>query len=263
MSATQAEHIASLLKERHNAVKVAFEKLLDALSTADRAQVQQANSVLLKSLQSLSEVIALEHWPKWLKELLAQCKNYETNHSNGKATWRAHLLALFENKAALEEQTWFFDSRESPNFDVDEIIQNARAEFEVDELFDKIIAALTALAACDELDSVKACRDLEQIIAMMRKARAGSFSSQLVTWKFVKRFVPNVLSEYLKSNAVTGPLVSAFERTAEELDLSIAGATDRIAEQVLNVASKTFKSGSLQDFSTDELKKIPNLSEVR
>ena len=255
------EHISKLLAERHSDVRMKLEALLNAIATTDLGNVQTANNELENSLVALGAVVAREHWPSWLDELLQNTTRYRMKHTNGIATWIAHLKSLIANAPLVENHTWFQTEEEhDPAFDVDQLINAARAEYKIDELFERIIETLRGLSVSEELDSARAIRDLEEIIAILRRAKSGSFHAQYTSWEFARRFVPNLISAYLKRSDLTGPAIEAFEQTAQELDLNLGKAKDQISEKLLEAAKSGFKSDAVQGITADQILALPDAS---
>jgi hypothetical protein len=254
------EHISKLVSERHSDVRVKFEALLNAIATTDLNEIQSANNTLEKSLVSLSDVVAREHWPTWLSDLIKHTTNYRTRHNNGVATWNAHLKSLIRNFYLVENHVWFQTEEDNPAFDVDQLINAARTEFKIDELFQRIIETLKSLSAREELDSAKAIRDLEEIIKILQRSRSGSFTAQYTSWQFTRRFVPNLISAYLKRSNMTGPAIEAFEQTAQELDLNLGKAKDQISERLLEAAVFGFKSDAAKGITAHQILVAPDNS---
>lgn len=206
MTKRSADHLRSIVSEKHNDVRQNLDSLIEAIATNDKARVQAANQTLRNSLHALGAVVARGDWPTWLRDLIQRVDAYETNHSNGVSTWKAHLLTLMRTYDKANAYQWFTadDEEEESDFDLDQIIANARDAHKIDDLFGKLISVLESLAQCDELDSVKACDDLNRVISILRRARAGSFMSQVATWAFARRFLPNLFKEYVKQSKVVG-----------------------------------------------------------
>jgi hypothetical protein len=256
-----SDHVSSLVAERHATVRQKFERLLAAIAANDAARVGAANVDMDDALQQLGLVVAREHWPNWLTDLQSNTSNYRNNHANGKSTWIAHLRSLMQNWEAMENHVWFADKPKESIFDVDGLIKIARSEFIIDELFDRIIITLNSLADCEELDSAKAIHDLEGVIAVLRKAKSGSFTAQVASWQFVRRFIPNLISSYLRNSSMAGPAIEAFETTAEELDINIGKAKDRIADGLIAAAAHTFRSEALKSITANQIPALPTLSD--
>ena len=234
-----------------------MDALLDALATNDRAQVQAANAALTSSLHALGLVVARPHWPVWLAELTHHAANYDRNHSNGIATWKAHLLTLMKHRNEVEQWSWFSDPEEALGFDPDDIIDQARSAQKIDELFSRLVELLTSLAKSGELDSVRACEDLKKIIKILQRSRSGSFTSQVITWQFTRSFIPNLISCYLKRSDVTGPIIEAFEQTSEELDLAFSAARDDVAGRLLTAVRGGFRSEAAAAVANDDIQALP------
>lgn len=235
------DHIEKLVAERHVEVKQALEALLVSIASNNEAAVKQANKALFDALEKLGHVIAREHWPDWLSRLRQQTSNYHANHNNGKATWLAHLKCVMQHYHEIQNHVWFSTpADDAPVFDVDRLIAAAKDEFKIDELFERVILTLKRLSELEELDSVKATRDLEEIIAILKKARTGSFAIQVFSWDFTKRYVPKLIGNYLRRSDITGPAIEAFEQTAEEMSLGLDGARLKISNDLKVAAANGF-----------------------
>lgn len=252
VKATQ-DHVGTLVAERLSEVRLKLEATVNALATTDLDTITNANAELATSLQALGAVIARQNWPSWLHDLIQNTENYRTNHANGLATWVAHLKSIMDNRAEVANYRWFSTEQEDPAFDVDHLIDAARLEFKIDDLFERIITTLRGLASCEELDSAKAINDLGEIIAILQRARSGSFTAQHTTWQFVRRFVPNLVTAYIKQSSLVGPAIEAYEQTAHELDINLARAKDQICQQLLEAATKGFASKGVMGIGASDL----------
>jgi hypothetical protein len=247
------DHVGNLVAERHSEVWLKLQATINALATSELDNINNANAELSTSLQALGNVIARQNWPSWLRDLIHHTENYRTNHANGLATWVAHLKSIMDNRIAVENYSWSSNTQEEPAFDVDRLIGAARVEFKIDDLFERLIGTLRGLASCEELDSAKAIKDLGEIIAILQRARSGSFGAQHTTWQFVRRFVPNLITAYIRRSDIVGPTIEAYEQTAHELDFNLAKAKERISEQLLEAASKGFASEGVKGIGTNDL----------
>lgn len=234
----------ALVKERHKSVKNAFESLLNAYATADQNQVVAANEALRSALQHLKAVVATEHLPHWFNDLMANVERYATGHTSGLPVWRAHLNSSMRNAQPLNSEKWVFADDREVLFDIDAIVDQARRDHNIDGLYGRVIECLNALLKSGEIDSIKAAADLERLIVTLQQARKGSFSSQVFSWRFARRLVPNIISAYAKRSNITGPLIDAFEQTASELDISLDAAKDQIGEGILAAANDALRTSA-------------------
>ncbi|MXO91674.1 hypothetical protein [Pontixanthobacter aquaemixtae] len=256
-----SQHLEKLVAERHADVAKRYDELLNSLAKNNQDQVNSANSALFEALEQLGAVVARGDWPDWLADLHHHTRNYRTNHKNGLATWVAHLKSIIRYGPEIQEHVWFSGpANPTPKIDVDEIIQGARSQFKIDELFDRVVETLRSLAACDELDSAKAIADLQEVILIMQKARKGSFTGQVGTWQFVRRFMPNLISAYIKRSAISGPAIEAFEQTANELDVNLGEAKDQIAERLIGAARDGFKTAASDNITAVDIQALSDLS---
>jgi hypothetical protein len=251
----------ALVRERHNAVRQAFDALLNAYATGDQNQVIAANEGLRKALRQLQGVVAAGHLPPWLKDLAANADRYATRHNNGLATWRAHLDSALRNAEPLNAETWSFSEQEEVLFDIDAIVEKARQDQNIDALYGRVIECLEAILNSGEIDSIKAATDLNRLIATLRQAKCGSFSSQVFSWRFARRLVPNIIASYLKRSKITGPLIEAFEQTASELDVSLDSAKDQIGEAILSAAASVLRTKTSSSITHESLLFLEHRSE--
>ncbi|MGB3795250.1 MAG: hypothetical protein WA957_02995 [Alteraurantiacibacter sp.] len=240
---TQASHVLALVHERHSAVRQAFDQLLNAFALGEQQRVVVANENFRESLAGLKAVIAGKHWPDWLKKLDQASHLYATRHTNGLSTWRSHLESVIDNSRGLLNESWDFESSVEVLFDINAIIEKAKADHGVDLLYQSVIECLQELINSGEIDSVRASSDLTRMVETLRKVQSSSFSSQVFTWRFASRLVPNIIASYVKRNSITGPIIEAFEQTAAELEVSLASAKNQIGEEALSSASNVLRSG--------------------
>jgi hypothetical protein len=232
----------ALVRERHGNVRQTFDALLNAYAVGDKQQIIAANESFRTALHNLEAVVAAEHWPVWLRDLVLNADRYASRHSNGIATWRAHLESAINNAAALNAEDWSFTEEEDVLFDADAIVAKARSDYKIDQLYHQVIACLQQLLDSGEIDSLRASNDLRRLIATLRIANSGSFSAQVFNWRFARRLVPNLICAYIKRSNVTGPIIDAFEQTASELDVSLERAKDQISADILSAAAKVLRT---------------------
>lgn len=248
VSEAQAEYVNALLQERHNKVRQDFDALLNALAQAERDKVQRANENLKSSLDGLKSVVSQSHWPIWLRNISKNVERYSNNHSNGLGTWRAHLDSILSYSTDLNNESWHFEQIESYIFDVDDIAEKVSSENEIPELYDRIIIFLDEILKSEEIDSLNAISDLEKILSTLKRAKKGSFASQVFTWNFARRLIPNILSSYVKKSPTLGSIIEGFEQTATELDVSLADAKDKIGQRIIDAAASAMRTDTAIDF---------------
>jgi hypothetical protein len=250
---TQAAHVMALVKERHGAVKTAFDGLLNAYAQGDQSLIVSTNENLRTALKALSGVVASEHVPDWMQNLLTNADRYATKHRNGMPVWRGLLDSAMRNAPLLNDETWSFSDDQDMLFDVDAIVQKAREDHQINALYDRIVETLEALLRSGEIDSIKAAADLNRLIVTLRKSKEGSFSSQVFSWRFARRLVPNIIAAYVKRSSVTGPLIEAFEQTASELDVSLEAAKDQIGQGILSAAAEVLRTETSASITNDAI----------
>lgn len=241
---SQAAHVMALVRERHQAARIAFQALLDAYAKGEMDQIVAANEKLIEALRALGSVVASEHHPGWYQDLFSSAERYARKHASGLPIWRAHFDSAVRNAELIDNEDWSFSDDQELLFDIDAIVETARREHRIVELYAKVIDTLEALLNSGDIDSIRAVTDLRRLIGTLQQAKAGSFSAQIFSWGFARRLVSNIIVAYVKRSDITGPLVEAFEQTAQELDVSLEAAKDQIGENILTAAAEAMQSSA-------------------
>lgn len=244
VSKTQADFHMSLIQERHAEVVRAFDQLIDALARNDKELVYARNKEFISVGDALSLVLAAQHRPSWLKNLLHDCRLYDKNHKNGAATWKAHLEGLVSAAQPLRTEKWHIQTIEVANLDVEAIIRNVCQENKILDLYNQVIEVLRSILNSGEIDSLRVMNDLQEIISSLQVAKKGSFASQIFTWKFARSFTNNLLKNYLEDSKL-GLLIKAWNQSCCDLDISIENSKAQIEHEIVRIAGETFRSANL------------------
>ena len=258
---SQAKHVMALVHERHIQVRNTFDALLNAYAAGEMLSIINANDQFRVALHSLEAVVAAEHCPTWLKDLVLNADRYATRHENGITTWRAHLESAINNSIPLGTEDWSFNDHDEILFDADMLVANARSKYKIDQLYSQIIDCLDKLISYGEIDSSRALSDLGKITSTLRVANSGSFSAQIISWRFAKRLVLNIITAFVKRSDVTGPIVEAIEKTALELDISLEKAMDKISRDVRSAASSLLRTEVALTTNQETILLLNDLSE--
>jgi hypothetical protein len=90
-------------------------------------------------------------------------------------------------------------------------------ESRVDKLFDELIQGIEQLLATGEIDSVRATRALEAVLATLRKNVRSAFYARYGAWEVASVYFRHFLWEALSGIPVLGVPVRALEKTMNEL----------------------------------------------
>ena len=252
-----AELLRDLLEEKLNDIRSQFEVLFDALTSDDRAYIFEQNLSLLKLVVDLRRVVANKNWPECFSNLLETCQIYDNSSQKGFEIWKIHHRRLALNRENVLSFRFSVDVVE-PILDFDEIIRKAEENSKVNELFDRIISILVSISEPGQIDSFKACQDLDRVIEMMRRSSNSSLDVKIMSWSFVKSFVPNLFSAYIKESSIAGPALSAFEKTAEDLGISLVEAKRNIGEEVVDGVIDGIRSIQMADTITKDIYLLPS-----
>ena len=100
-----------------------------------------------------------------------------------------------------------------------------------------------------EIDSITALKNLEQLIAIIKQNKSGSYFSVMMSWEFISGFTKNLVWQELSNLPGIKQLKSAFEKTVEEMDVELEEMHKSIADEMKNkyktqVQALTYKSKS-------------------
>ncbi len=205
------------LAERFDEFKGRLADLIRVLATNDQADKLRAANAALESAKNLRQALSQGDQPSWLLPFERSLTAYVANNAN--ATVGQALITTFGNSYAdVQRHEWSFEAMAESSFDFDGLYREFEDSSRIPELFDKLVNLLEQILKSGAVDSVRVLRQLELIIASLRKNRKGSYFSVVMTWKFGGYYLKNVLWGIVKEIPVVRVPVIALRETMEEID---------------------------------------------
>jgi hypothetical protein len=226
------DHFVRFLNEKHDFVKTRLDGMIQALVTENHEEKIKANIVLLEACEDLSRGMATVDRPKWLESIIEAAKNYSNQHKVTGSNYKmmSNIMRQLDN---VHNQTWSFDQPNAEiKFKFDDLYDRFKADSTLPKLFDALIETLDKMISCGDIDSLSALRSLEQLIAVIKQNKAGSYFSVLASWEFISSFMNNLLWQELGNVPGVKQLKSAFEKTAKDMGIELDLMRKSMAEEM-------------------------------
>ena len=206
------------------------------------------------SVARIVEMLHQSDRPEWLPHLFDKL-NIATQHTtDANGVEAVHVIAsqLFPK---LQQHQWHMGSEEDAlGFDFDAVYERYRDDSRIPYLFYEIVKTLKAIVATDGVDSVRAIRELNNIIATLHRARKGSYFATRGAWYFVVTWFKNSGWELLGSIQVAGSAAKGLRKTLEDANQEMKEMHDKIQAELESQISQDFPR--LQ-YEQPELPRLP------
>lgn len=217
MKNTAQDFYFTTVKARHAELKLSVEQLLDTLfsssPSANRVAAARETSEVAKTLRG---ILHDQFRPRWLGSLIDNLQRIEQAPDNEIGATAARRIASV-TLPELASHRWEFDTPEAQGLDFDAIFEAARESNQIPTLFDDIIGFLQRIVDSGHVDSVRLLKELETLIATLKKGRTGSYVATRSSWFFFMSWAKETgweaLSEIPMIGAVIRGLRSAMEKT--------------------------------------------------
>jgi hypothetical protein len=204
------------------------------------------------ALVDLQNMLSEPDRPAWLSALSQGLSGVIANPAD-QGSVRNMINCLVSNIPLIKAQKWDFTADaggEPVNFD--DVYRKYYDQSRIPELFEEMIAKLQEIVDSDEVDSVRALRSLEKLIATIKKNIKGSYFSTVQTWGFASAFIRNSLWELLSDLPIAGSVVKGLKATLDEVDAEMADLQGRMKADL--------DSQTKQDLPALEFKPKPTLA---
>ncbi|MDZ4818738.1 MAG: hypothetical protein SGJ20_07175 [Planctomycetota bacterium] len=195
-------------------VNVDLDKMLEVIANSDRTAKIPARDALRLSAQALQGGLLEVQTPSWLVSLINVSTHY--NPGGGGNRDSTFLMQLIDIRPKARRQKWTHLEEDIETIDFEEVYSEAAGD--IKGLFDKLIVLLQTLINNKAVDSAKVIRELELLIAILKKNNSDSFFQKAFCWLTTRRNLYRLLRNYGASFKITAPLVQTIEETAHEVD---------------------------------------------
>lgn len=227
MNNTSVEMFTRLIQSKFVEFRDALQVLLGKIVLEDKDAKIDAVKNLSTKTTFLIELLDAKDRPQWLTTINSACANFNATQD----TVRLHSSITPVIHQAINH-TWRFDNPTSLGCNFDAIFKKYKDESRLNELFDSIVSILEQMVDDGHIDSITVLKNLEKIIATIKRNKNGSYFSMMSTWQFFLHFMKNVLWEELTSIPVLGSLLKALETTANEMDQELVSLHQNIQKDM-------------------------------
>lgn len=201
---------------------------------------QSAAQTAFDAVNRIIEMLHDSDRPEWLPQLQSKLNIATKHHTDDNGVGAVHAIAsqLFPT---LQQHQWHIGSEEEAlGFDFDAVYEHYRNESKLPELFDQIITCLKEIASNEAVDSVRAIRELNNIIATLHSARNGSYFATRGAWYFVATWFKNTGWELLGSIPVAGSAAKGLRKTLDDANQEMMSLHDKIQADLESKISADF-----------------------
>lgn len=234
MNNAAQEFFFTTVKARQEELKQSVEKLLDTLfssspSTARSAAAHETGEVA-KGLRGILHEQFRPRWPGSLIDNLHRIENAPDNELGATAARRIASVTLPE----LSRHTWQFEVSDSSAIDFDAIFETARESNQIPNLFDEVIGFLQRIVDSGHIDSVRLLKELETIIATLKKGRTGSYVATRSSWFFFMSWARETGWEALGEIPVLGAAVRGLRGAMAKTDEAMQKMHNDFSAEAIN-----------------------------
>lgn len=246
------------LTERFSTFKQDLELLLRALTCLNVDQRKLAAAKALQSTEDLQRLLSGSDYPPWLPEIqsaLVANKDLleRDNHSFVLTRSIAKLYAL------VQSHQWSFQAEtDALAVDFDGLYERHREQSSIADRFDELIETLEQLVLSEEIDSRKAIKALEKLIATLKKNRKGSYFSQVASWDFVYGVFRIWLWDELCKVPAIGGCLKAIRKSLEHTNEEMSKLHKTLRADIKNQTKAEFLFLMYQDRDLKCLPSVPN-----
>lgn len=245
------EQYRKLLDDRYAIFHRDFYRLLDAFITIVNDDLHHFVSETASSCYRLMELVPAADRPRWLNQLHSVLqKNQQIGQPSTSDIQDLHK-ALFRIGPQIEPIVFPVDD-DAPSFDsaYDEAIE----EFEIREVFDAAIEAISKIIDSGEIESKTIDEVLTWLLRKLKANRDGSFQSQKAAY-YVYSFVWHSVVEALKLITPLKVGIAANEKALKNMREKFPKAEEKAKETINSMVLPLEKREKLKRH-VDDLKRL-------
>jgi hypothetical protein len=217
----QVDFYLNHLRERLNILQKQFDDFLMHLALDDRLRKTEKARALITALDDLKRAIHSGSVPSWLPAMHRCVGRYTQTFLNDPAEASLSVMQkLIELAPQMNAQTW--DASSADGIDIAAISESLYQQSRIQEMFDELATQLQNIIDSGEIDSVKAIKTFEGLIATIRKNSHSDYFASRSMWEIVRRFFRNVVVEVAESTPGLRQAYKAACKTMVELDVRFA-----------------------------------------
>lgn len=219
------------LNSRMAAVKSALRNAVQSLLNHSQQERTRSLQALQRELELLRDFLAPAQRPGWLSTAITQVSR-AIPHANSDNEQSFYQISSELCPVIMSHEWNFGPSTGDQGFDFDPIYDQHRKDCRIPELFDSLIEAVEALLNDPAMDSRKAEKELQRLIATLKKAKRGSsFIQTVLSLNFATAWLKHSYTEYSEKGPL-GPAVKAFRKALVETQTAMEEVSTRVQTDV-------------------------------
>ncbi len=238
----------SAVNERFSVLTSAITKLYSAIAENNPDNQEKLAQITLSDAKHLNEILPQASRPSWLNALIGTLQNCLRAKKGTPNRFLPILELLLNNKKTIYDYKWVLDEEDAFLFDCDSIFERYKAESNLEQLLEQIIALLEKIMESGEIDSITIMNSLERVISTLKKNKSGSAFSLQTAWNFFKHFFASYLKKYLSDIPVLGDILTALVETIEHTDTELQGIQNKVNAELKTISENEIKNFEAKPF---------------
>lgn len=224
------------LNEKLNEFRSALATFIRTMTLEDRNSKSKTAGELLVRVETLRSTLSTNDLPHWVPTLEQALRAYQKNPNHPDAGFSV-MKGIMSVYHQIQNQKWdMADFSAAGAIEFTAIYEDVYAGSGIRELFDTLIEQLQWIIDSGLIDSNGAIKQLERLLATLRKNATADIFSRQGAWQFTKIFVKNFSWEILEKVPILEQATKALRKTMEELDIKFSHVRDEVTNRLTNAA---------------------------
>ncbi|MGA2443544.1 MAG: hypothetical protein ABSH08_21535, partial [Tepidisphaeraceae bacterium] len=218
------------LNQKFGEFRNALANFLQVISVDGQAKKIESAKNLASSLEVLRSALSAKDQPPWLQSLLTRLGEYQQIAPHRDNAGRMVLETIISVGREIENQKWDIENSNSiGTVQFAAIYEAVYVDSPIPKLFDALIAQLEWIIDSGKIDSISAIKQLEKLLANLRRNSKADIFSREYVGRFVQIFSAKLCWKYLESIPGLKQPMEALHETMTELGISFT----RVGEEVM------------------------------
>jgi|GEM_PF-2965639 len=234
MNNTDYQKYISFLIEKQNALNAHYKNTLICLASNNQETKVNNTNALKKLCSDLKSIVSAKNIPGWIQILINGANKFVDN-PQVTSEW---LMVLVVNYKLVTNYSWAND--QSKIYSIDEIYEDIKSTYGVENLFDNLIMVLQKLVESGHVDSKKALLSLEELVKILNDNKDGSFTSIRTRLWFCDEFLQKDPWKLIEEINELKADVNKIKGTLDEIDSKEVNLKQKIRYQLTKKYNATF-----------------------
>jgi hypothetical protein len=221
------------LNQKFAEFRLALSNFLQVISIDGQGKKIESAKNLASSLETLRSVLSARDQPPWIQSLLVRVNEYVQYAPHRGDAGRIVLETIVSVSREFENQKWNIeDSNSIGTVQFAAIYEAVYVDSPIPKLFDALIAQLEWIIDSGKIDSINAIKQLEKLLANLRKNSKADIFSREYVGRFVQIFSTKLCWKYLESIPGLKQPIEALRETMTELGISFAHVGEEVMKRL-------------------------------